>query len=71
MQVYCLYCVKSFSRPRGSVDKYNHNFCCREHYVKYRRQHPEEFSHCVNHDRDFTLQAKLKKMANDKLLSDS
>jgi len=69
MRVNCNYCLKGFSKPRGAVGKFIHIFCCREHYVKYRRLHPEEFSNSVSHDRDFTLQSKLKKMANEKLLS--
>jgi hypothetical protein len=69
MKVECLHCLKSFSRPRGEVNKYNHNFCCKEHYIHYRRLHPEEFNYSVSHERDFSPLMKLRKSANDKLLS--
>jgi len=39
--VICDECGKHISKSPNNILK--HNFCCRKHYTKYRKKHPDEF----------------------------
>jgi RNA polymerase-binding transcription factor DksA len=38
MRLICDFCGKPFSKARNQIRK--HNFCCKECYFKFKREHP-------------------------------
>ena len=61
VQATCDYCGKSFSKPPKDVLKCSKHFCCRDHYMRYKREFHYNFP--PDQKLDNEAQRKLKEWA--------
>lgn len=55
MLTVCSYCKKKITKSRGQVNKYKRNFCNRECYLEYVRQHKDIYPKGTKRGKQNTL----------------
>ena len=64
--VTCQYCGKEISRRASWLKKTRHNFCDRQCFKLYMREHPEEFVH-TSHSPQFNKLMAFAKLREERL----